>query len=143
MYDFEYDTQDATIFTLVMQTRDAISQLSKKALSKVPNLTVQADAPRWAYIQALFSRGDRRVADILAAGRDNQWNWARTFKSCSIDPDFYVHRQRDEHEVFPWDFIDHGMRKSFLLAEYKRAQKGKKTRDCDPKTCTLCGVCPP
>ena len=35
MYDFEYDTQDATIFTLVMQTRDAISQLSKKALSKV------------------------------------------------------------------------------------------------------------
>ena len=115
----------------------------KKALSKVPNLTVQADAPRRAYIQALFSRGDRRVADILVAGRDNQWNWGRTFKSTGADPDFYVLRQREEREVFPWDFIDHGIRKSFLLAEYKRAQKGKKTRACDPQSCSLCGVCLP
>jgi len=115
----------------------------KKALNKVPNLAVQADAPRWAYLQALFSRGDRRVAEILVAGRDNQWNWARTFKSSPIDPDFYALRQRDEFEVFPWDFIDHGIRKSFLLAEYKRAQKGKTTRECDPRSCSLCGVCPP
>ena len=115
----------------------------RKTLSKVPNLTVQADAPRWAYIQALFSRGDRRVAEILVAGRDNAWNWARTFKSSPIDPDFYVLRQREELEVFPWDFIDHGIRKSFLLAEYKRAQKGKTTRECDPRSCSLCGVCPP
>lgn len=115
----------------------------KQALGHVPNMTVQADIPRWAYIQALFSRGDRRVADILLAGRDLQWNWAKTFKSCAIDPDFYVLRQREELEVFPWDFIDHGVRKSFLLAEYKKAQKGKPTRECDPSSCSLCGVCPP
>jgi radical SAM family uncharacterized protein len=128
---------------------DTVSSLKKKikrikkALGKVPNLTVQADPPRWAYIQALFSRGDRRVAEILVAGHNNQWNWSKAFNSCTIDPDFYVLRQREELEVFPWDFIDHGIRKSFLLAEYKRAQKGKKTRECDPKTCTLCGVCSP
>jgi radical SAM superfamily enzyme YgiQ (UPF0313 family) len=115
----------------------------KQALGNVPNLTVQADVPRWAYLQALFSRGDRRVADILLEGREHHGNWAKTFKSCTLDPDFYVHRQRDEHEVFPWDFIDHGIRKPFLLAEYKRAQQGKKTRKCEPRTCSLCGVCPP
>ena len=128
---------------------DTVSSLKKKikrikkALNKVPNLTVQADPPRWAYIQALFSRGDRRVAEILVAGRDNQWNWARTFKSSDIDPDFYVLRPRDELEVFPWDFIDHGIHKSFLLAEYHRARKGRKTKACDPQSCSLCGVCPP
>ena len=115
----------------------------KKALRNVPNVTVQADIPRGAYIQALLSRGDRRVADILLAGRDLQWNWAKIFKSCVVDPDFYVHRQRDEQEVFPWDFIDHGIRKSFLLAEYRRARKGKKTGVCDPSSCSLCGVCAP
>ena len=114
----------------------------RQALGNVPNLTVQADAPRGAYLQALFSRGDRRVADILLSGRDHQWNWAETLKASAIDPDFYVNRQRWDHEVFPWDFIDHGIQKPFLLAEYKRAQKGKKTKECDPRTCSMCGVCP-
>jgi len=115
----------------------------KQALNTVPNLNVHADAPRRAYIQALFSRGDRRVADILLLGRDNQWNWAKTFKASVIDPDFYVYRKRGQDEVFPWDFIDHGIKKSFLLAEYKRAEKGKRTKECDPRSCSLCGVCHP
>ena len=115
----------------------------KKGLGSVANLIVQADAPRWAYLQALLSRGDRRVADILLTGLDRQWNWNNTFKSCAIDPDFFVHRKRDDREVFPWDFIDHGVKKSFLLAEYKRAEKGKHTRECDPSTCSMCGVCQP
>ena len=114
----------------------------KKGLRSVPNLTVQADVPRWAYIQALLSRGDRRVADILITGRDRQWDWNETFKSSTLDPDFFVLRRRGDREVFPWDFIDHGVRKSFLLSEYQRAEEGKRTRECDPGTCSLCGVCP-
>ena len=114
----------------------------RQALGNVPNINVQADVPRRAYLQALLSRGDRRVADILLSGRDHQWNWAETLKASGIDTSFYVNRQRGDQEVFPWDFIDHGIRKPFLLAEYKRAQKGKKTRECDPRTCNMCGVCP-
>ena len=86
---------------------EAVPVLKKKikrirqALGNVPNMTVQADVPRGAYLQALFSRGDRRVADILLSGRDHQWNWAETLKAAAIDPDFYVHRQRAITRCFP------------------------------------------
>ena len=115
----------------------------KSALKAVPNITVNAEAPRQAYMQALFSRGDRRLADLLLLGRDHRWNWAQTFKASGFDPDFYVYRQRAADEVFPWDVIDHGVHKSFLWSEYQRAAKGQKTRACDPLSCRLCGVCPP
>ena len=93
----------------------------KAELRKIANVRVHADVPRWAYIQALFSRGDRRVADILSMAHTNHGNWAQTFKSVPINADFYIHRQRHFDELLPWDFIDHGIQKSFLWQEYQRA----------------------
>jgi len=93
----------------------------KSELKKVANLRVHADVPRWAYIQALLSRGDRRVADILALAHTHHGNWAQTLKTTPINPDFYVQRQRDFAELLPWDFIDHGIKKSFLWKEYQKA----------------------
>ena len=113
----------------------------KTELKKVANLRINSDVPRWAYIQALLSRGDRKVADILSLAHTNRGNWAQTFKSLPVNPDFYVYRERSMNERFPWDFINHGIKKSFLQREYQRALQGLTTPDCQVETCRICGVC--
>ena len=113
----------------------------KRELKKVANLRINSDVPRWAYIQALLSRGDRKVADILSLAHANRGNWAQTLKTVPVNPDFYVYRERSPDERFPWDFIDHGIKKSFLRREYQRAVQGLTTPDCKVETCRTCGVC--
>jgi radical SAM superfamily enzyme YgiQ (UPF0313 family) len=113
----------------------------KRGLGRVANIRVHADVPRWAYLQALFSRGDGRVADILEAAHANQGNWPLTLKNSLINADFYVRRERSGDENFPWDFIDHGIHKSYLLAEYRKAMRGVTTEACEVSTCRRCGVC--
>jgi radical SAM superfamily enzyme YgiQ (UPF0313 family) len=113
----------------------------KDDLKKVANVRVHADIPRWAYIQALLSRGDRRVADILLLSHQNRGNWAQTLKETPVNSDFYVLRPRAVDEIFPWDFIDHGLSKSFLIREYEKALKGRPSPPCPMVPCTTCGVC--
>jgi len=113
----------------------------KTELKKVANLRINSDVPRWAYIQALLSRGDRKVADILSLAHANGGNWPQTLKTVAVNPDFYVYRERRTDERFPWDFIDHGIKKSFLRREYQRAMQGRTTADCQVETCHICGVC--
>jgi len=116
-------------------------KMIKHGLKRVANVRVHADIPRWAYIQAIFSRGDRRVSEILTLANKNHGNWAQTLKETPINPDFYVLRERSLDELLPWDFIDHGVKKSFLKQEYKKALDGKKTAPCPMKSCNVCGVC--
>ena len=113
----------------------------KNTLRKVANVRINSDVPRWAYIQAMFSCGDRRVAEILTMAHANHGNWAQTLKTVSVNPNFYVHRERDLAERLPWDFIDHGIKKTFLQKEYRRAGQAKTTPDCQVETCRMCGVC--
>jgi radical SAM superfamily enzyme YgiQ (UPF0313 family) len=103
------------------QLKNKIKKI-KAELRKVPNLRVHADVPRWAYIQALLSRGDRRVADVLSLAHANNGNWPQTLKTTPINPDFYVYRRRSSTELLPWEFIDHGIKKSFLWKEYQKAK---------------------
>jgi radical SAM family uncharacterized protein len=113
----------------------------KQDLKKVANLRINSDVPRWAYLQAMFSRGDRRVSDILLMAHANEGNWAQTLKTTPLNSDFYVLRERDPDEILPWDFIDHGIKKSYLLKEYNRAKQAMTTPGCQVETCRLCGVC--
>ncbi len=113
----------------------------KNELKKVANLRINSDIPRWAYLQAMFSRGDRKVADILISAHANKGNWAQTLKTVPVNPDFYVLRERDLNEKLPWDFIDHGIKKSFLQREYQRAKQELTTPICQVETCRMCGVC--
>ncbi len=113
----------------------------KDGLRKIANIKVNADIPRHAYIQALFARGDRKVSNILSLAHNNHGNWAETLKSTDLDHNFYVSRQRALDELLPWDFIDHGIKKSYLKKEYKKALKGKVSEPCRVESCTACGVC--
>jgi radical SAM family uncharacterized protein len=116
-------------------------QKIKNELKKIPNFRIHSDIPRWAYIQALFSRGDRKVADILNLAHTNKGNWAQTLKTVSTNPDFYTLREREIDECLPWDFIDHGIKKSFLQQEFQRALKALPSPVCRVETCNICGVC--
>jgi hypothetical protein len=83
------------------------------------------------------------VADILLLAHKNQGNWPQTFKASPVNPHFYVHRERRPDERFPWEVIDHGIDKAYLLKEYRRALAERTSLPCpaDPSTCCICGVC--
>jgi radical SAM family uncharacterized protein len=81
------------------------------------------DLPKWAYIQALLSRGDRRVGKILVAAHRTQGDWGQALRETPTNADFYVYRRRELDEIFPWDFIDHGISKERLQEEYLTAMK--------------------
>jgi radical SAM superfamily enzyme YgiQ (UPF0313 family) len=94
-----------------------------RELRKIPNVTVTHDVPKWSHVQALLSLGDRRAADLLeaavAAG-----DWARALREAGELPDFFVMREKGRDELLPWDFIDTGLTKSALRAQYERALAG-------------------
>lgn len=113
----------------------------KAELGRVPNVRVHSDLPRWAYLQALLARGDRRVADILLRVHANAGNWPQALKAVAVNPDFYVLRERDLDEILPWDFIDHHISKAFLQDEYRRSLEGRPGVVCQADSCRLCGVC--
>ncbi len=93
----------------------------KKGLQKEKGVSVAADVPKWAYLQSLLSRGDRRVGRLLLTAHRLGGNWPQAYRSVDLNPDFYVYRPRPFEEILPWDFIDHGIPKEFLWAEYQEA----------------------
>ena len=90
-------------------------------LKKEKKVIVTHDLPKWGYVQALLSRGDRRTSIMLLKALAFRGNWTAALKEVSINPDFYVYRKRVFEEIFPWDFIDHGLSKETLWQEYQKA----------------------
>ena len=103
-------------------------------------------------LEGVFARGDRRTADvILEAYRSGAlydawteyWNfqrWVDAFERTGIDMNFYTMRTRAEDEIFPWDFIDIGVSRKFLLKEWKKSLEGKGTTPNCRKQCSGCGA---
>ncbi|MDK2856186.1 MAG: hypothetical protein PWQ86_1399 [Bacillota bacterium] len=110
--------------------------------------------PEQSFLEAVFSKGDRRVADALERAwrlgcRLDGWSeefrfdvWEQAFRETGIDPAFYANREIPEDEVLPWDHLDPGVSKEFLRAERARARRGERTPDCSRERCSACGVCP-
>ena len=84
-------------------------------------VSVTHDLPKWNYIQALLSLGDRRVGKLLLAVHRRGGNWAQAFREVNVNPDFYVYRRKETEEILPWDFIDHGVEKTAA----RRANTGR------------------
>ncbi len=114
----------------------------QNALRKVPNVRVHFDLPKWAYVQALLSRGDRRIADMLEQVGAARIPWNQAMKQSPHNADFWVMRERAEEEVFPWEIVDTGLKRAYLWKELERALQGKESPACPPEGgCTRCGVC--
>ena len=108
-------------------------------------------APDLSRLEAVFARGDRRLGPVIEEavkngarldGWDEYFNYSHWFdaiNTCGIDPDFYTTRGYGEDEVLPWDTIDVGISKKFLLRERKRAYESKVTPDCR-EGCAGCGA---
>jgi radical SAM family uncharacterized protein/radical SAM-linked protein len=103
-------------------------------------------------LEGVFARGDRRLSKLLIEAHrlgcrfDGWWEhfdrlkWQQAFDNSGIDATFY-HRRRELDEPLPWDHIDCGVRREFLLAEREAALVGASTPDCRSAECTGCGVC--
>ena len=116
-------------------------QRLKKTLVKSGGIVVNSDVPKWAYIQALLSLGDRRVGTILKGAHKLNGNWKKAMQLSQINPDFFVYRPKDLDELLPWDFIDHGITKRHLQTEYRLALEGRLSNICKVGECVRCGVC--
>ena len=102
-------------------------------------------------LEGVFARGDRRVGKVLLEAYrmgciydawtetfDNE-KWMKAFENTGVDIGFYNDRERMEDEIFPWDFIDIGVTKSFLRREWERAMRGEVTPNCRMQ-CSGCGA---
>jgi len=113
----------------------------RKALGREGGIKVSFDLPKWAYVQALLSLGDRRVASMLLLSHVHEDDWSKAFMHSEVNPDFFVRRPKGLDENLPWDFIDHGIYKKHLIKEYRLALKGEESENCRVGDCIRCGVC--
>ncbi len=102
-------------------------------------------------LEGVFARGDRKLASVIVSAYEDgalfdSWSefydpshWQHAFEKNGIDPDFYTMRERSEEEIFPWDFIDNGVSKEYLLREWHRAREGIVTKNCRMQ-CSGCGA---
>ena len=93
----------------------------KAGVRRLANVRVFHENPREAYLQALLARGDRRVGDLVERGAALDGDWRTALREWEGDPDFYTHRERPLDEVFPWDHLEVGVKKSGLIREHQRA----------------------
>ncbi|HEY3309411.1 MAG TPA: TIGR03960 family B12-binding radical SAM protein [Desulfuromonadaceae bacterium] len=109
------------------------------------------DAPL-SFMEGVFARGDRRLAPVLIRAvelgcRFDGWGdhfsldrWLQAFRECGIEPEWYL-RQRQLEEILPWDHLDCGVTRQFLLNEREKALSESASEDCRHGRCSGCGVC--
>ncbi len=136
--------------------QDSMDEFYDKAKSlqreiKDKKVSFSYHEPRLSYLEAVFARGDRRLSKALIRAwekgcRFDGWydvfdfgKWMEAFEETGIDPDFFGKRKRELDEILPWDFIDVGVTKKYLISEYENAMEAMTTPDCR-LNCTNCGV---
>jgi radical SAM family uncharacterized protein len=130
----------------------AKQELLKREL-RGPGLKLNWNNPLETQLEAWFSRGDRRLGNVLLeawkrGAKFDAWQehfnypaWQEAFAVCGLDPAFYTHRQRLIDETFPWDHIDVAVKKQFLTEDYVWSLRGQTRVDCRER-CFACGILP-
>ena len=115
------------------------------------NVTYNWHDAETSLVEAVLSKGDRRVADAIEevwrqGGRLDAWSdyfsferWMQAFASCGVDPAFYANTEIPLDAVLPWDHIDVGVRKAHLLHEREMAYASALSPDCRHQ-CAACGA---
>lgn len=141
---FQFEAQDdfSTIEEKQKHLRDCI---------KTRKISVSLHNSGTSLIEAVLARGDRRLCDVIYKawekgckfdGWDEYFNyekWLEAFNECGLDPAFYANRKREYDEILPWDHIDIGVSKKFLINQDKLAHESITTPNCRQK-CAGCGA---
>ncbi|MFC2169458.1 TIGR03960 family B12-binding radical SAM protein [Acidobacteriota bacterium] len=126
--------------------------LIKSGLKKYPFVKFKKHSFKSSVLEAVFSRGDRRLNQVLIkawkdGARFDGWSdlfnfniWENAFKARKIDYHKYLFAL-DRNIDLPWDHIDTGLKKSFLLQELDKALKEEYTEPCQEKKCKECQGC--
>lgn len=134
----------------------AIDEYMRRVTLLREHLRAKAITYNWhdadtSLIEAVLSRGDRRVGAVLYevwknGGKLNSWSdyfsfqrWLDAFDSCGLDPKFYACREREFDEVLPWSRVFMGVRPEFMWNEREMCYKAELSPDCRKK-CTGCGA---
>jgi radical SAM family uncharacterized protein/radical SAM-linked protein len=116
------------------------------------NLSVKWHDARMSLLEGLFSRGDEKIGDLLLRAwqkgcRFDGWSeilrfdlWQEAIRETGINVDDYL-RERATTETLPWESIDCGVSRDFLLSEKRKSKEHNTTPDCRQDACQDCGVC--
>lgn len=141
---FQWNPQDMKS-SVVEKQRHLVRKLKNR------NITYNYHDSDTSLMEAVFARGDRRLGKVLLRAHElgakfDGWDehfdleiWKQAMEECGLDISFYAHRNRELDEVFPWDHIDVGVSKKFLIREAKKALNEEITPDCR-KGCNGCGI---
>ena len=141
---FQWEAQD-TIEVLKEKQRFLKGKIRSKFI------TYNWHDPYLSFLESIFARGDRKIGKALVKAWEkgckfDSWGeyfkfdkWMEAFSECGIDTAFYANRKRDYDEIFPWEHIDVGVSKEFLIKENKKAYSETTTPNCRV-SCTGCGA---
>jgi radical SAM superfamily enzyme YgiQ (UPF0313 family) len=130
--------------------REILASLQEKLHHKF--ITLKWHEPKLAFLEGVFSRGDERLSRVLVEAHArgayldgwgesfNEKAWKGAFEACGIDPASYL-KARETGRDLPWEFIDMGVTREYLLSERLQAYAAQQTPDCRDAGCTGCGVC--
>lgn len=138
------------------EAQDTIEQFNRKQEYLCHKMHIKGvefnwHTPQVSFLEAVFARGDRHVADVLETAwrygcRFDGWSdqfkfdsWMQAFEDCHVDPAFFANRKREKGELFPWSFIDAGVTEGYLWREHEKAMRAEITPDCR-KGCQGCGL---
>ena len=138
------------------EKQDTIEELRRKQMLLRDNIKTRKIRYSWheskvSHVEAIFAKGNRKLSRALVEAnkrgqRFDGWDecfdfekWMDIFASVGIDPAFYANRQMSYDEILPWDHIDCGVTKEFLIRESEKARRGVTTPDCRTQ-CSACGA---
>lgn len=143
-----------TPFEFVPQdTQEALQKKQQHLLHSVKSrkISVSYHDSRTSFLEAVFAKGDRRLgAVLLEAFRRgcyfDSWEehfrfdtWMQVFRDMGVDPAFYANRALGFDETLPWDHLDYGVTKQYLIREYEKAMQARITQPCN-RACAGCGA---
>ena len=143
-----------TPFEFVPQdTQEALQKKQQHLLHSVKSrkISVSYHDSRTSFLEAVFAKGDRRLgAVLLEAFRRGSYfdsweehfrfdTWMQVFRDMGVDPAFYANRALGFDETLPWDHLDYGVTKQYLIREYEKAMQARTTQPCN-RACAGCGA---